>query len=169
MYSRTCIKWLPTGNVCILLTRNHMIFLVHFGINKHLLIFSKITNCTSPTGSCNFVCLWKNLLVLIYSKLDPNCTRNHAITSTNYFVHWSSDQTRWRHNLVSRPQSPETVLFRNRASFVWRKAVSSSHILNCQNPGKKFSCHILFKNSHHWCCERYENVIALLKWHSHRI
>ena len=54
---------------CILLTRNHMIFLVQFGINKHLLIFSKTTNCTSPTGSCNFVSLWKNLLVLIYSKL----------------------------------------------------------------------------------------------------
>ena len=30
---------------CILLTRNHMIFLVQFGINKHLLIFSKTTNC----------------------------------------------------------------------------------------------------------------------------
>ena len=36
---------------CILLTRNHMIFLVQFGINKHLLIFSKTTNCTRPTGS----------------------------------------------------------------------------------------------------------------------
>ena len=46
-----------------------MIFLVQFGINKHLLIFSKTTNCTRPTGSCNFVSLWKNLLVLIYSKL----------------------------------------------------------------------------------------------------
>ena len=42
---------------CILLTRNHMIFLVQFGINKHLLIFSKTTNCTSPMGLCNFVCL----------------------------------------------------------------------------------------------------------------
>ena len=30
----------------ILLTRNHMIFLVQFGINKHLLIFSKITKFT---------------------------------------------------------------------------------------------------------------------------
>ena len=30
-----------------------------------------------------------------------------------HFVHWSSDQTTWRHNLVSRPQSPETVLYRN--------------------------------------------------------
>ena len=54
---------------CILLIRNHMIFLVQFGINKHLLIFSKTTNCTRPTGSCNFVSLWKNLLVPIYSKL----------------------------------------------------------------------------------------------------
>ena len=54
---------------CILITRNHMIFLVQFGINKHLLIFSKTTNCTRPTGSCSFVSLKKNLLVLIYSKL----------------------------------------------------------------------------------------------------
>ena len=36
---------------CILLTRNHIIFLVQFGINKHLLIFPKTTNCTRPTGS----------------------------------------------------------------------------------------------------------------------
>ena len=42
---------------CILLTRNHIIFLVQFGINKHLLIFSKTTNCTRPTGLCNFVSL----------------------------------------------------------------------------------------------------------------
>ena len=54
---------------CILLTRNHTIFLVQLGINKHLLIFSKITNCTRPTGSCNFVSLCKNSLALIYSKL----------------------------------------------------------------------------------------------------
>ena len=54
---------------CILLIRNHMIFLVQFGINKRLLVFSKTTNCTRPTGSCNFVSLWNNLLVLIYSKL----------------------------------------------------------------------------------------------------
>ena len=44
-------------------------FLVQFWINKSLLIFSKTTNCIRPTGSCNFVSLWKNLLVLIYSKL----------------------------------------------------------------------------------------------------
>ena len=39
-----------------------MIFLVQFGINKHLLIFSKTTNCTRPTGSCNFafwLSVWK--------------------------------------------------------------------------------------------------------------
>ena len=57
---------------CILLTRNHMIFLVQFGINKHLLIFSKTTNCTRAI-----------LLVFkkIYSCLFiPNCTRNHVIT-----------------------------------------------------------------------------------------
>ena len=53
----------------VLLISNHMIFLVQFGINKHLQIFLKTANCTRPTGSCNFVSLWKNLLVLIYSKL----------------------------------------------------------------------------------------------------
>ena len=41
---------------CILLISNHM-------------IFSKTPNCTCPMGSCNFVSLWKYLLVLIYSKL----------------------------------------------------------------------------------------------------
>ena len=44
---------------CLLLTRNHMIFLVQFGINKHLLIFSKTTNCNRPTGSYNSVSLQK--------------------------------------------------------------------------------------------------------------
>ena len=64
---------------CILLIRNHMIFLVQFGLNKPLLIFSKITNCTRLTGSCNFVSIWK-----MYSCLFiPSCTRNHVITSTN--------------------------------------------------------------------------------------
>ena len=37
-----------------------MIFLVQCWIYKHLLIFSKTTNCIRPTGSCNFVSLWKN-------------------------------------------------------------------------------------------------------------
>ena len=44
---------------CIILARYHMIFLVQFGINKHLLIFSYETKCTRPTGSWNFVSLWK--------------------------------------------------------------------------------------------------------------
>ena len=63
---------------CILLTRNHMIFLVQFGINKHLLIFSKTTNCTCPKGSCNFVS--KKIYLCLFI---PNCTRNHVITYTN--------------------------------------------------------------------------------------
>ena len=42
---------------CILLIRNHMIFLVQFGLNKHLLIFSQTTNCTRPTDACDFVSL----------------------------------------------------------------------------------------------------------------
>ena len=64
---------------CILLIRNHIIFLVQFGINKHLLIFSKITNCTRPTGCA---------ILSVFGKIDsclfiPNCTRNHVITTTN--------------------------------------------------------------------------------------
>ena len=46
-----------------------MIFLVQFGINKQLLIFLKTTNCIRHMGSCNFVILEENLLMLIYSKL----------------------------------------------------------------------------------------------------
>ena len=41
----------------ILLIRNNMIVHVKFGINKHLYMFSKTVNCTSPMGSCNFVSL----------------------------------------------------------------------------------------------------------------
>ena len=63
--SFACCGWhlpFPTlGYATILLTRNQMIFFVQFGINKHLLIFSKTANCTSPTGSCNFVSLWKSI------------------------------------------------------------------------------------------------------------
>ena len=73
---------------CILLTRNHMIFLVQFGINKHLLIFLKTTNCTRPTGSCNFVSLYKNLLVLIYSKLhSKSCDYLYETTRLNVHGH----------------------------------------------------------------------------------
>ena len=61
---------------CILLTHNHTIFHVRFGINKQLLIFSKTTNCSRPTGWWNFVSLWKFYLCL----LVPNCTLNHVIT-----------------------------------------------------------------------------------------
>ena len=46
-----------------------MIFLMRFGINKHLLIFQR------PQI---FVSLWKNLLVLIYSKLHPNHVISHT-------------------------------------------------------------------------------------------
>ena len=65
---------------CILLTCDHMIFLVQFGINKHLLIYSKTTNIIALTLQA-----WEILLVFkkIYScLLIPNCTRNHVITYT---------------------------------------------------------------------------------------
>ena len=40
----------------------------------------KTTNCTCPTGSCNFVSLWKIYLCLFI----PNCTWNHLITYTKH-------------------------------------------------------------------------------------
>ena len=43
---------------CMLLIRNHMIFLVRSGINKHLQIFSKTTNCKLT----NFVSLGKKII-----------------------------------------------------------------------------------------------------------
>ena len=36
-----------------------MIFLTQFRINKYLLLFSKTTNCTCPSGWCNFISLGK--------------------------------------------------------------------------------------------------------------
>ena len=60
-----------------------MIFLTQFRINKYLLLFSKTTNCTCPSGWCNFISLGK-----IYPCLFiPNWTQNHVITYTN----WSDD------------------------------------------------------------------------------
>ena len=61
---------------CILLTRNHMIFLVQFGINKHLLIFSK------PQIA---LALRARAILLVFKKIYsclfiPNYTRNHVIT-----------------------------------------------------------------------------------------
>ena len=69
-----------------------MTFLVQFEINKHLKIFSKTTNCTHPTGSCNFGRLLKNLLVLIYFKLhSKSCDYVYLIIVLS-FDHCSFDQ-----------------------------------------------------------------------------
>ena len=63
---------------CILLTRNHMIFLVKFG-NKQALV--------------NF---FKDHKLLVFKKIYsclfiPNCTQNYVITYTNRSVtHWSA-------------------------------------------------------------------------------
>ena len=43
-------------------------------------MFSKTTNCTRPTGSCNFVSLRK----IDLRSFIPNCTRNHVITYTTW-------------------------------------------------------------------------------------
>ena len=55
-----------------------MIFLMRFGINKHLLIFQR------PQI---FVSFWKNLLVLIYSKLHPkSCDYSYKTKFAQNFV-----------------------------------------------------------------------------------
>ena len=50
-----------------------------------MLIFSKTTNWTRPTGSCNFVSLYKNLLVLIYSNNNNNNNNNNNQTAKKYY------------------------------------------------------------------------------------
>ena len=67
---------------CILLTRNHMIFLVLFGLNKHLLIFLRLQIARARRASAILVVFQK-----IYSCLFiPNCTRNLVITYTNIVI-----------------------------------------------------------------------------------
>ena len=56
---------------CILLTRNHMIFLVQFGINKHMLIFSKTANCTSLTVWLHIQIIFKTIF---YRKIRGHTT-----------------------------------------------------------------------------------------------
>ena len=56
-----------------------MIFLVQFGINKHLLIFQR------PQIA---LALQARVILLVFEKIYlclfiPNCTRNHVITYTN--------------------------------------------------------------------------------------
>ena len=56
-----------------------MIFLVQFGINKHLLIFQRPQIALS---------LQARPILLVFEKIYsclfiPNCTRNHVITYTN--------------------------------------------------------------------------------------
>ena len=51
-----------------------MIFLVRFGINKYLKIFSNTENSTRPTGSCNFVRLKFTRAYLFQIALDDVIT-----------------------------------------------------------------------------------------------
>ena len=99
---------------CILLTRNHMIFLVQFGINKYLLIFSKTTNCTRLTGSCNFASLFKNLLGLIYSKLHSK--------SCDYLYEQSN-------NLHVRSRHQHCITERTWIPMVFKQAMASLNLL----------------------------------------
>ena len=47
---------------------------------KHTLVsFSKTSNCTRPSVTCNFDRLWNTHSCMFF----PNCTRNHTITYTN--------------------------------------------------------------------------------------
>ena len=65
-----------------------MIFLLQFGMNKHLQIF-QTPNCTRPYGLEQFCESLKNLLVLIYSKLlSKSCDYHNnmmAIMNKAYF------------------------------------------------------------------------------------
>ena len=64
-----------------------MIFLMRFGINKHLLIFLR------PQI---FVSLWKNLLVLIYSKLHPkSCDYSYKTKFAQNFVMYFTNPFTW--------------------------------------------------------------------------
>ena len=57
-----------------------MIFLVQFGINKHLLIFLLRPQIALALRARAILLVFKK----IYScSFIPNCTRNHVITSTN--------------------------------------------------------------------------------------
>ena len=63
----------------MLLIRYHMIFLVQFGINKHLLISQRPQTARALRARAILLDFEK-----IYSCLFiPNCTRNHVITFTN--------------------------------------------------------------------------------------
>ena len=58
-----------------------MIFLVQFGLNKHLLIFHR------PQIA---LALRTHAILLVFEKIYPcmfipNCTRNHGITYTNFW------------------------------------------------------------------------------------
>ena len=65
---------------CILLTRNHMIFLVQFGKNKHLLIFFQRPQIARARRARAILLVFKKIYSCLFI---PNCTRNHVITYTN--------------------------------------------------------------------------------------
>ena len=64
---------------CMLLTRNHMIFLVEFGINKQLLIFFKDHKIARALGARTILLVYRKIYSCLFI---PNCTRNHVITYT---------------------------------------------------------------------------------------
>ena len=64
---------------CILLIRNHIIFLVQFGINKHLLIFQR-PQIALALRARSILLVFKKIYLCLFI---PNCTRNHVITYTN--------------------------------------------------------------------------------------
>ena len=60
-----------------------MIFLVQFGLNKYFLNFSKTTNCTRSTGSCNFVSLKTFTRAYLF---QIALQRNHVIIYTKRWM-----------------------------------------------------------------------------------
>ena len=82
---------------CILLTRNHMIFLLQFGINKHKFFF-KDHKFHSPLRARIILLVFKKIYSCLYI---PNCTRNHVNTYAylHFLFSWNK---RWFNSQTGR-------------------------------------------------------------------
>ena len=125
----------------ILLTLNHIIFFVQFGINKHLLIFSKTTN----------------LPVLIYSKLhSKSCDylykhfRNSPCqTSCVVFQKCTCALSFPTRTLIDRCQIVIDTCKNNVSKFVWKPLKSILSFRKwCFSEASPFNLHHLYFNYH---------------------
>ena len=78
----------------ILLTSNHTVFLVQFGINLHLWVFQKAETALAEAARAISAFLKTHLC-----KLIPNWTRNRMITYTNDPHTWSTYHSNTVHNV----------------------------------------------------------------------